>query len=179
MKFDNLIIETGESVYVEEVRVEKLAESVTVYNLEVEDLHVYYVAGVLVHNTCGRDDFYKDEAEDSVDDFISLHSYNRHRYNADIKSTAKKTQYGKNINVRKLCEDTFNINNSDSTYSNYSEYVSKNGNKINLSGKDLSGEPSQILLNNLYCLFFGFFAIIYLKFFAGCFRGMTLSIIIR
>ena len=90
----------------EEVRVEKLAESVTVYNLEVEDLHVYYVAGVLVHNTCGRDDFYKDEAEDSVDDFISLHSYNRHRYNADIKSTAKKTQYGKNINVRKLCEDT-------------------------------------------------------------------------
>ncbi len=53
MKFDNLIIETGESVYVEEVRVEKLAESVTVYNLEVEDLHVYYVAGVLVHNMCG------------------------------------------------------------------------------------------------------------------------------
>ena len=47
-------------------------------------------------------------------------------------------------------KDTFNINNSDSTYSNYSEYVSKNGNKINLSGKDLSGEPSQILLNNLY-----------------------------
>ena len=47
-------------------------------------------------------------------------------------------------------KDTFNINNSDSTYSNYSEYVSKNGNKINLSGKDLSGEPSQILLNILY-----------------------------
>ena len=48
-------------------------------------------------------------------------------------------------------KDTFNINNtSDSNISNYSEYVSKNGNKINLSGKDLSGEPSQILLNNLY-----------------------------
>ena len=52
-KGDNLITENGESVYVEEVRVEKLAESVKVYNLEVEDLHVYYVAGVLVHNKCG------------------------------------------------------------------------------------------------------------------------------
>ena len=52
-KGDNLITENGEIVYVEEVRVEKLAESVTVYNLEVEDLHVYYVAGVLVHNKCG------------------------------------------------------------------------------------------------------------------------------
>ncbi len=44
-KGDNLITETGESICVEEVRVEKLAEKVTVYNLEVEDLHVYYVAG--------------------------------------------------------------------------------------------------------------------------------------
>ena len=39
----------------EEVRVEKLAEKVTVYNLEVEELHVYYVAGVMVHNICGSD----------------------------------------------------------------------------------------------------------------------------
>ncbi len=54
-KGDNLITETGESVCVEEVRVEKLAERVTVYNLEVEDLHVYYVAGVLVHNMCGSE----------------------------------------------------------------------------------------------------------------------------
>jgi hypothetical protein len=48
-------------------------------------------------------------------------------------------------------KDTFNINNnSDSSVSNYSEYVSKNGNKINLSGKDLSSESAKILLNNLY-----------------------------
>ena len=47
-------------------------------------------------------------------------------------------------------KDTFNINNTDSTYSNYSEYVSKNGNKINLSGKDLSTESAKILLNTLY-----------------------------
>ena len=54
-KGDKLITETGERVYVEEVRVEKLAERVTVYNLEVEDLHVYYAAGVMVHNICGSD----------------------------------------------------------------------------------------------------------------------------
>ena len=47
-------------------------------------------------------------------------------------------------------KDTFNINNTDSTYSNYSEYVSKNGNKINLSGKDLNTESAKILLKNLY-----------------------------
>ena len=47
-------------------------------------------------------------------------------------------------------KDTFNINSLSDSTSTYSEYVSKNGNKINLSGKDLSGEPSQILLNNLY-----------------------------
>ena len=55
-KGDNLITENGESVCVEEVRVEKLAEKVKLYNLEVEDLHVYYVAGVMVHNICGSDD---------------------------------------------------------------------------------------------------------------------------
>ncbi len=54
-KGDNLITENGESVCVEEVRVEKLAEKVKVYNLEVEELHVYYVAGVMVHNMCGSD----------------------------------------------------------------------------------------------------------------------------
>ena len=36
-----------------EVTVEKLPEIINVYNLEIEDLHMYYVAdGVLVHNKC-------------------------------------------------------------------------------------------------------------------------------
>ena len=39
-----------------------------------------------------------------------------------------------------------NLNNNN----NYSELISKNGNKINLSGKDLSTENSKILLENLY-----------------------------
>jgi hypothetical protein len=40
-------------------------------------------------------------------------------------------------------KDKFNDND-------YLNLISKNGNKINLSGKDLSMESSKILLNNLY-----------------------------
>lgn len=48
---DELLTEDGRVVYVEEVKVERLAESIKVYNLEVEGLHTYYVgSGVLVHN---------------------------------------------------------------------------------------------------------------------------------
>lgn len=48
---DKLLMEDGRSVYVDEVRIEKLAENINVYNLEVEELHTYFVAGgVLVHN---------------------------------------------------------------------------------------------------------------------------------
>ena len=45
-------------------------------------------------------------------------------------------------------KDTYEINTSDSN-SDYTMYVSKNGNKINLSGKDLTTETAKILLNNL------------------------------
>ena len=45
----------GSTVYVTEVTVEKLPEIINVYNLEIEDLHTYYVAdGVLVHNGCNN-----------------------------------------------------------------------------------------------------------------------------
>ncbi len=37
------------------VQIEKLAKSVKVYNIEVDDSHTYFVAnGVLVHNKCGK-----------------------------------------------------------------------------------------------------------------------------
>ena len=50
---DLLLTENGEKVYVKEVRIEKSAEPVKVYNLEVDELHTYFVAGgVLVHNMC-------------------------------------------------------------------------------------------------------------------------------
>ena len=52
---DELLTEDGKKVFVSEVRVEKLAEEITVYNLELDEVHTYYVAGgVLVHNGCGK-----------------------------------------------------------------------------------------------------------------------------
>ena len=51
---DELLSEDGNKVKVSEVKVEKLAEEITVYNLELDEVHTYYVAGgVLVHNRCG------------------------------------------------------------------------------------------------------------------------------
>ena len=51
---DELLAEDGKKVKVSEVKVEKLAEEITVYNLELDEVHTYYVAGgVLVHNRCG------------------------------------------------------------------------------------------------------------------------------
>ena len=51
---DELLSEDGNKVKVSEVKVEKLAEEITVYNLELDEVHTYYVAGgVLVHNGCG------------------------------------------------------------------------------------------------------------------------------
>ena len=46
-------------------------------------------------------------------------------------------------------KDTYDINITSESNSDYTMYVSKNGNKINLSGKDLSSETAKILLNNL------------------------------
>ena len=52
---DKLLSEDGKKVKVSEVKVEKLAEEITVYNLELDEVHTYYVAGgVLVHNGCGK-----------------------------------------------------------------------------------------------------------------------------
>ncbi len=67
-----LLMEDGQRVYVDEVRIEKLAEEINVYNLEVDELHTYFVAGgVLVHNSC------KIENSDTViDEDIVINSAN-------------------------------------------------------------------------------------------------------
>ncbi|MBQ3783293.1 MAG: hypothetical protein II838_07620 [Lachnospiraceae bacterium] len=52
-KGDEVLTEDGRVVYVETVQVEKLDKKIKVYNLKIEDLHTYFVAGgVLVHNKC-------------------------------------------------------------------------------------------------------------------------------
>lgn len=51
---DRLELQSSKHAFVEGVRFEKLAESVNVYNFEVEDFHTYFVGKVyvLVHNRC-------------------------------------------------------------------------------------------------------------------------------
>ena len=50
---DELLTEDGRVIYVEEVKIERLTENIAVYNLEIGELHTYFVAdGVLVHNMC-------------------------------------------------------------------------------------------------------------------------------
>ena len=119
---DELLSEDGKKVKVSEVKVEKLAEEITVYNLELDEVHTYYVAGgVLVHNGCGKSntndsetsygksientEFFKENGGLDASDYISIHS-RKHMYDPDTVSTPKKTQYGKDVNVGKLCEDT-------------------------------------------------------------------------
>ena len=51
---DKLELQNGEDAFVDAIRREKLAESVQVFNFEVEDFHTYFVSAgcVLVHNLC-------------------------------------------------------------------------------------------------------------------------------
>jgi len=53
---DKLELQSGKDAFVEGIWFEKLAESVNVYNFEVEDFHTYFVGErcVLVHNKCGN-----------------------------------------------------------------------------------------------------------------------------
>lgn len=63
---DKLLTEDGRVVYVERVRIERLTENIAVYNLEIGELHTYFVAdGVLIHNMCS---VYDDEYDDYLDD---------------------------------------------------------------------------------------------------------------
>ena len=79
---DELLTDDARIVYVEEVRIERLAESIKVYNLEVEGLHTYYVSsGILVHNQYGSDTSVPDNSQfpqtrsDIHDDLISKGYY--------------------------------------------------------------------------------------------------------
>ena len=63
---DELLTEDGRIVYVKEVKVERLEESIKVYNLEVEGLHTYYVgSGVLVHNQYAKNNQNSEETNEN------------------------------------------------------------------------------------------------------------------
>ena len=56
IKFALASVATGDEVEVTDLELEKLAEPILVYNLEVADFHTYFVGeyGVLVHNYPGK-----------------------------------------------------------------------------------------------------------------------------
>lgn len=62
---DVLHTQDGDLEIVSEVEAEQLNETVTVYNLEIEDSHTYYVSAdeVLVHNVCGDSNVQLSEEE--------------------------------------------------------------------------------------------------------------------
>ena len=66
-------------------------------------------AGKVVETSYGKSientEFFKENGGLDASDYISIHS-RKHMYNPDTVSTPKKTQYGKDVNVGKLCEDT-------------------------------------------------------------------------
>ena len=96
------------------IRVEWLEEPAEVYNFEVADYHTYYVGDgdVLVHNKCANpqninpdNPYYKQGGGYELDDFMTLHAQ-KHVHNPQVRSTRNKTQFGENVNVAKLMEDT-------------------------------------------------------------------------
>ena len=66
-------------------------------------------AGKVVETSYGKSientEFFKENGGLDASDYISIHS-RKHMYDPDTVSTPKKTQYGKDVNVGKLCEDT-------------------------------------------------------------------------
>ena len=66
-------------------------------------------AGKIVETSYGKSientEFFKENGGLDASDYISIHS-RKHMYDPDTVSTPKKTQYGKDVNVGKLCEDT-------------------------------------------------------------------------
>jgi hypothetical protein len=82
--------------------------------------------------------------------FINEHAYNKHKYNSKKKSTEEVTQFGKNVDVKKLREET--IANFDKKWSQ----TDKKGNKqvfyaksfdSNISTKDSSTKQHRVILN--------------------------------
>ena len=86
---DELLVEDGRVVYVERVRIERLTENIAVYNLEIGELHTYFVAdGVLVHNMCkvGKD-------SETADKIISNGETSGSNSFADMMSPEESTRY--------------------------------------------------------------------------------------
>ena len=94
----------------------------------------------------------KSEKISNVNDFISPHAYDRHKYNPNQKSTKSKTQYGENIDVNYIKNET--INNPDSVDKQYdingNHYatVYKKRFAENISTQDTPTCESRVIINH-------------------------------
>ena len=122
---DELLTEDGRVVYVEEVRIERLAESIKVYNLEVEGLHTYYVgSGVLVHNDYAKGNDSNGNSNESGSDTINNVSK---ASPFDLQATHSQTLSKKDMS--KLIDDIKNNGISETI-----KYVEYNGQKYVVDG---------------------------------------------
>ena len=91
--------------------------------------------------------FYKQVGGDSnLEDFMTLHAQ-KHAYNPNVKSTKNKTQFGENIDVAKLLEDTMlypDIVIYDSEH-NVMKYVKEYD--FNISTADTSTGSHRVFIN--------------------------------
>ena len=82
---DELLTEEGRVVYVEEIKLERLEESIMIYNLEVEGLHDYYVgSGILVHNGCATESNSNQNSDKETELFLPDEYYQN--LNKDIQN---------------------------------------------------------------------------------------------
>lgn len=83
--------------------------------------------------------------------FINEHAYNKHKYNSKVKSSAKATQYGKDVDVKKLSEDTIaNYDDKWTTKDKGSNQVQVHYAKSydsNISTKDTSTKNHRVVMN--------------------------------
>ena len=90
-KGDKIYALDGSLVEVKDVEIEKLEEEISVYNLEVEENHTYFVGeeAVLVHNSCGGSD------NDGTSDVGSGSSYGDSMDISDQKMYQQGQHYNK------------------------------------------------------------------------------------
>ena len=101
---------------------------------------------------CSKD-FYKSKGGTLEEDFINKHSFDRHKYNKDKMSSKSKTQYGENIDVKKLREDTMNnpdeVKIEKDASGNVYGTTYKKDYDFNISTNDTPSNKHRVIINHL------------------------------
>ncbi|WIM39915.1 hypothetical protein PO903_03235 [Paenibacillus sp. PK4536] len=82
--------------------------------------------------------------------FINQHAYDRHKYDPTVKSTSSKTQYGKDVDVKKLRESTMHDYDNKWSQTDLSGVTTTTYAKRfndNISTKDTSTRDHRVIIN--------------------------------